>query len=456
MIYKSIYTTSALQQLAQATTTGSQIRLTHFAVGDGNGYATTPDAAQTQLVRECYRSTVNRVFQDPENDNIFTLELIVPANIDAFVMREVGVFDSNGNLFIVGNLPDVYKPADDSGISSDCCFRIPFVVSNAESIELKIDPNVVIATQSWIINTLTPAYMFPGGTTGQILKKASNADGDTVWSDPSTADVHVSTVEEEQTLAANQTVVTLANITTTGLAVYINGDRISNKTGSDGWQVQSDTKIVLGKSYTAGAKILAVQNDPLGTIPYPLAKTNNLSDVPDKTAARTNLDVFSKTESRANGLPAGSIIAFANTTAPVGYLKANGAAVSRTVYTDLFAAIGTIYGAGDNVNTFNLPDLRAEFIRGFDDARGIDTNRNIGSKQSDAIRNITGQFSAADDNRVPGGILSGAFYDTGKTNGTDRGGQSAQPIVGFDASLIVPTANENRPRNVAMLYCIKY
>ena len=68
-----------------------------------------------------------------------------------------------------------------------------------------------------------------------------------------------------------------------------------------------------------------------------------------------------------SSVPSGTVFHFAGQTAPAGWLKANGAAVSRTAYADLFAAIGTTYGAGDGRSTFNLPDLRGEFIRGWDD-----------------------------------------------------------------------------------------
>lgn len=78
-------------------------------------------------------------------------------------------------------------------------------------------------------------------------------------------------------------------------------------------------------------------------------------------------------------VPAGTIIAYADSTPPDGWLECNGQAVSRTTYADLFAAIGTTFGAGDSLTTFNLPDLRGEFIRGWDNGRGVDVGRSLGS-----------------------------------------------------------------------------
>ncbi|WP_443020094.1 phage tail protein [Snodgrassella communis] len=142
--------------------------------------------------------------------------------------------------------------------------------------------------------------------------------------------------------------------------------------------------------------------------------------------------------------------------APVGWLKANGAVISRTLYANLFTAIGTAFGAGDGKTTFNLPDLRGEFLRGWDDGRGVDSGRQNGSRQGDAIRNITGACSGARGVVLDG--FFGAFFDNGS-----RDAVAATSVEGvfynddfcFDASRVVPTANENRPRNIALLACIK-
>jgi len=456
--FKTIHTSYGLAKIASAEATGTPINLTHMAVGDGNGNPTTPTQGQTALVRELYRDTVNRVYQDPDDPLLFTAELVVPAATGGFTVRECGIFDQDGGMFAVANIPDTYKPTDSEGAFSDMVVRLQFKVANADVITLQVDPNVAVATQSWIINNITPASLIPGGTTGQILRKASNADGDTVWTDPDVTDVVVDVIEEKQTLAASQTTVTLAVCTTRGAAVYIEGVRIGHEAGVDGWLedgTDPDTKLVLGQARPSGTVIRIVQNEPLGSVPFPLARDLNLSDVPSKATARTNLDVFSKAETRQMA-PSGQVTYFARFSAPTGWLKANGAAVSRTAYADLFSAIGTTFGAGDGFNTFNLPDLRGEFIRSWDDARGVDALRDMGSAQSDAIRNITGTLS----------MSSGGFFDSGSgalapatsTNGKATAGTvngSADDFT-FDASRVVPTANENRPRNVALLACVKF
>ena len=160
----------------------------------------------------------------------------------------------------------------------------------------------------------------------------------------------------------------------------------------------------------------------------------------------------------------GEVAFFARTTPPSGWLKANGAAVSRTTYAALFAAIGTTFGDGDGRTTFNLPDLRGEFIRGVDDGRNVDGGRRLGSSQGDAIRNITGNFWSefGGYKYVITTNADGVFAltendgrrDTFKGDVANYGATNKK--VEFNASRVVPTANENRPRNIALLACIKY
>ena len=161
-------------------------------------------------------------------------------------------------------------------------------------------------------------------------------------------------------------------------------------------------------------------------------------------------------------IPSGAVLYFAGRTAPTGWLKANGAAVSRTTYATLFAAIGTTYGAGDGRSTFNLPDLRAEFLRGWDDGRGIDSGRAFGSAQGDAIRNITGSIDSGShqgrqlfDEATATGALAISRQQWKSWTADISDGGNIPAAFDFDASRVVPTASENRPRNIALLACIK-
>lgn len=139
--------------------------------------------------------------------------------------------------------------------------------------------------------------------------------------------------------------------------------------------------------------------------------------------------------------------------APDRHLKCNGAAFDPLVYPEL----ALVYPDGV------LPDLRGEFIRGWDDGRGVDASRALLSLQGDAIRNITG--SMGNGGSDPFGIYyapytSGAFYNSNRTNLNWPGSTSGTLTdradkIAFDASRQVPTAAENRPRNVAFNYIVR-
>ena len=176
-------------------------------------------------------------------------------------------------------------------------------------------------------------------------------------------------------------------------------------------------------------------------------------------------------------VPSGAVLYFAGRTAPAGWLKANGAAVSRTAYAALFAAIGTTYGAGDGRSTFNLPDLRAEFIRGWDDGRGVDVGRVFGSAQAHALQSHQHGLAMAADwagddlwfeqvpksaFEIPRGKTAVAIRDTRNLIDTTT------DVPGYSAAFNVPNmatqpnltqleyvSGETRSRNVAQLAIIK-
>lgn len=163
----------------------------------------------------------------------------------------------------------------------------------------------------------------------------------------------------------------------------------------------------------------------------------------------------------AGGVPSGAVMAFAMSTAPAGWLKANGAAVSRATYAALFAAIGTTYGVGDGATTFNLPDMRGEFARGWVDDRTLDpqTGRLIGSSELDAFQDHIHPQStggnAHDNNReyVAGEGPTTLARDTGTAGDNTR----SRRFATHEASVLTAqrTTTETRPRNVALLYCVK-
>lgn len=154
---------------------------------------------------------------------------------------------------------------------------------------------------------------------------------------------------------------------------------------------------------------------------------------------------------RAGGIVPGSVAHFPTATAPAGWLKCNGAAVSRTAYAALFLVIGTTYGAGDGATTFNLPDLRGEFVRGLDDGRGVDAGRGVGTFQANGFAHHTHEFFGG---TALGGATTGIIVNAGAGIVTTNSYSAAQNLAG--AMGASGGGAETRPRNVAMLACIKY
>lgn len=140
---------------------------------------------------------------------------------------------------------------------------------------------------------------------------------------------------------------------------------------------------------------------------------------------------------------AGQIVFCASTSIPNGYLECNGASVSRTTYATLFAAIGGTYGPGDGATTFNLPDLRGEFIRGADRGRGVDSGRAVGSGQTDSIKDHAHSLGPTRTFQA-GGSFPWVVDGTGLSATEDRHAPMVNP------------GTETRPRNVAMIAVIKY
>ena len=172
------------------------------------------------------------------------------------------------------------------------------------------------------------------------------------------------------------------------------------------------------------------------------------------------------------GVPTGAVFCVAVATIPTGYLECNGAAVSRTTYAALFSFIGTQYGAGNGSSTFNLPDLRGEFVRGFDNGRGVDSGRGIGSSQSgqNLSHDHDADASATSNVSDPGHRHNARGYgndDDGGNQFTGSGNNSVRNNAIEDATTGISVAtnvsidvdndggNEARPRNVAMMYIIK-
>lgn len=248
-----------------------------------------------------------------------------------------------------------------------------------------------------------------------------------------------------------------------------------------------------GTSAATGSGAMVKQESPY--IASPVLGGVPTADTAPVGTNTTQLATTAFVRANAAALPAGSVIAHTSSVVPNGFLKANGANVSRTTYAELFAVIGTNYGGGDGSTTFTLPDLRGEFIRGWDDGRGLDSGRGIGSLQlqsyqshthtassagnGDHAHTVTGNTSVngnhahtytdplVGNDGVKVGSGSGlAAYRTATNGGTTlSNGDHSHTINGttnftgaHNHTITVNASGdaETRPRNVALMYLIKF
>lgn len=297
--------------------------------------------------------------------------------------------------------------------------------------------------------TSTPAD-FAIGTNGQVLTACSGCAEGLVWETP-TADIPCSVL----TAKGDMVVATAAN-TPTALPVGTNGQVIvACDTCTKG--VYWSQPFVECACFTAKGEILG--GTGTGAFSALGAATNDCYWL-ISCASCSNGITWSNTPNTLGDTPVGAVSFFAGVSAPYGWLIADGAAVSRTTYANLFAQIGNIYGNGDGSTTFNLPDMRGMFPRGWDEAggtaRGCDVGRAFGSTQQDALQNITGTFRSFNRGTVP---ATGAICTYGLWN-PEVPGSSTSGNWGSCNCLVIGNvarvADQTRPMNVAMLPCIKW
>ncbi len=336
--YYSLVTAIGSAQIANAVGLGGTVQVTQFAVGTGdNGAEYDPIESQTVLKDEVYRGNVNSISTVDGEPNVLEFHCVVPVSEGGWTVREVGLFDVNGNLLVIAKYPSSYKPTEAEGTAGDFSLKIQVGVVNTDVVQLKVDPAVVLATKKNVADAMTAHE-----------------------NDPT---VHPHDHDEDYAPLSHQ---------------HAAGD------------------------------------------------INNLTTV-----------------------PVGSIIWHSASSPPTGFIKCNGAELDRTTYASLWGmaqASGNLavdegskdtgqFGPGDGVATFTLPDLRGEFIRGWDDSRGVDGGRGFGTSQSDELKSHT----------------HGSGIQGRGTGGPDAliGGSGSGQVTAFGGS-------ETRPRNIALLPCIKF
>lgn len=444
MTYFALLTAVGEAKLANAIALGEDVSYTHMAVGDGGGSATVPTRTQTALVNERRRAGINEIRPDPLNPAQIIVEQVIPESVGGWWIREIGVFDDEGDLVAVANCPDSYKPLLAEGSGRTQIIRMVLLVSSAASVQLKIDPTVVLATR---------AYADAGDAAVAAFASAHATRTDNPHATTKTQvglgsveNYPVATQAEAQTGTANNRYMTPQRVAQ-AIATLAPAAPVSSVAGRTGAVTLTKSDVGLGN----------VENYPVAT--QAEAQAGTASDrymTPQRVA-----DAIS-----TRAVPVGTVIHVAGSAAPTGFIKANGAAVSRATYAALFAAIGTLYGAGDGSTTFNVPDLRGEFVRGWDDGRGIDSGRALGSAQASANLSHTHTGTASSSGAHTHTISNVISPDTGSStssagpgSGGGSGGSFSTSSSGAHTHSLTVDASgggESRPRSIALLACIKF
>ncbi|HID8817651.1 phage tail-collar fiber domain-containing protein [Enterobacter roggenkampii] len=420
--FYTLLTDIGAAKLASAAALGVPLKITQMAVGDGGGVLPTPSAQQTALIAEKRRAALNMLYIDPQNSSQIIAEQVIPETEGGWWIREVGLFDETGALIAVGNCPESYKPQLAEGSGRTQTVRMVLITSSTDNITLKIDPAVVLATRKYVDDKVLELKVYVDDL---MAKHTAASDPHTQYA-PKASPTFTGTPKAPTAAAGNNS----TQLATTAFVQVAIAALVDSSPGA------LDTLNELAK---------ALGNDPnfATTMTNALAgkmdKSANGADIADISAFLNNLGLGA-----GSALPVGVPVPWPLAAAPAGWLKCNGAAFTAEQYPKLAQAYPGL----------KLPDLRGEFIRGWDDGRGVDIGRILLSAQGDAIRNITG--SITDIRFNVSAATAGVFTSTinGPTSEDAAGGGSARNVI-FDASRVVPTASENRPRNIAFNYIVR-
>lgn len=189
--YLALLTNIGAAKLANATALGSRLNITQMAVGDGGGVLPTPNPTQIALINEKRRAAINTLSVDPKNPSQIIAEQVIPETEGGWWIREIGLFDDDGNLIAIANCPETYKPQLQEGSGRIQTVRMLLIVSSTDAVTLKIDPAVVLATRSYVDDALAEhekSRKHPDGTLtakGFVqLSNATNSDSELLAATP--------------------------------------------------------------------------------------------------------------------------------------------------------------------------------------------------------------------------------------------------------------------------------
>ena len=148
--FYTILTEIGKAKIANSGVMGTKVNFTKLKIGDGNGSYYNPTEKQTDLVNTKWEGNITHVGTDEKNPNWIVIEVMIPANVGGFTIREYGAFDDEGNMLAISKCAETYKPTADDGSTKELLIKMILAVSNTENITLKIDPTIIFAKKSEI------------------------------------------------------------------------------------------------------------------------------------------------------------------------------------------------------------------------------------------------------------------------------------------------------------------
>ncbi|EFH4451509.1 phage tail protein, partial [Escherichia coli] len=365
----------------------------------------------------------------------------IPENEGGFWIREIGLYDDEGVLIAVANCPETYKPQLQEGSGRTQTIRMILVVTNTEAITLKIDPSVVLATRKYVDDEVLELRLY---VDDQMRNHIAAQDPHTQY-----AQKHNPTFTGEPkapTPAAgnNTTRIATTAFVQAAITALINGAPAT-----------LDTLKEIAAAINNDPKFSTTINNALSG-KQPLDETLTHLSGKDVAGLLAYLGL-----GEGSALPVGVPVPWPSATPPTGWLKCNGAAFSAEEYPELAKAYPTN----------KLPDLRGEFIRGWDDGRGVDSGRTLLTNQEHAVisHNHGIPTKVGSVTNIPYGIeqviSDETIFSSAKTVGVDywsnservftytSGGRNgAESVSSPDASSLI---KETRPRNLAFAYIVR-
>lgn len=434
--YLALLTNIGAAKLAKATALGTKVEITQLAVGDGNGVLPIPNPAQTALVHELRRAPLNMLTVDPANASQIIAEQVIPEDVGGWWIREIGLFDKDGDMVAIANCAETYKPQLQEGSGRVQVIRVILIVSSTEAVTLKIDPAVVLATRQYVDSQLRAheqSRNHPDASTTEkgFVQLSSSVTSDSESQAATSKAVKIAMDNANARLAKERNLADLPNPALARQNLQL-GNSSTKNTGTT-----ADTVAAGDDARITGA----------------MQKNQNGGDIPDVAKFLQNLHLEELPNFAKYGAPMiGELIEWPSDKMPneifpdmkMEFIPYIGQSFDPVKY----PLLATLHP------NLRLPaDMRANVARGWDWGRGIDAGRVLMSAQDDAMQRITGELT----DMCSGDSLqaTGALTITAKpaqhwyAAATVSSAYLYYRAIGFDNASVARTANENRMKNVA-------